>query len=95
MIGNDPQRVTSYRRQDPPANTPAAFLYSLVAQAEFRTPHKITWAANKASEVNAFNSPYTPSMVVRVYPGLKHPAMTSRLLSKPIMLLNGGGRGNI
>ena len=91
MIGNDPQRVTSFRQQDPPSQTAASLLYRNVVAQEYKTQKNVLHAANKGSEVNAFNMPLTPAMVVRVYPSLKEPRMTSRLLSKPIMLLKGGG----
>jgi hypothetical protein len=94
MIGNVLQD-TAFRRQDPPQHTAAAALYDNTVAREYKDAHHITHAANKASEVNAFNIPYTPAMVVRVYPTMKHSLQTFRLMSRPIKLLTGAGSGNV
>jgi hypothetical protein len=81
--------------QDAPANTEAKLLYTNVAAREYKARRPITHAANKASEVNAFNIPYTPAMIIRVYPSLKQPLQTFRLLSAPIKMLTGSSNGTV
>lgn len=90
MIGNVLQD-TAYRHQDPPRATAASNLYNTIVAEEFRMPHRVTWSSNKASEVNALNMPLTPAMVVRVYPSLKRPRQTYRILSVPIQMPFGIG----
>ena len=59
---------------------------------EFRVHHTVTWAANKPSEVNAFNSPLTPALIVWNARGQQHSKQTLKTLSKPILLpANFGG----
>lgn len=82
---------TAYRVQQPPNATAASILYDTIVSQEYRMPHRVTHSGNKASEVNALNMPLTPAMVVRVYPSLKQPRQTYRILSVPIRMPLGIG----
>lgn len=80
-----------FREQQVPDATAAREFYPLDVSAEFRLAHRVTWAANKSSEVNAFNMPYTPAMIVPQFPSQKHGLQTFRIMSHPIKLI---GLGN-
>lgn len=82
-----------FRPQQVPADTAARELYTLQASQEPRLAHRVTHVANKPSEVNAFNMPYSPSMIVRIHPAQKHSLQTFRILSAPIKLMNLTGLG--
>lgn len=82
-----------FREQQPPESTAAREFYLLDVAQEFRLAHRVTWAANKPSEVNAFNMPYTPAMIVPQFPSQKHGLQTFRIMSHPIKLLGLGVGG--
>lgn len=84
---------SQFRQQLPPEQTAARELYLLDVAQEFRLAHRVTWAANKPSEVNAFNMAYSPSMIVPQFPSQKHGLQTFRIMSYPIKLLGLSGGG--
>ena len=72
--------------------SPSLGIGRLGVMDEFRVHHTVTWAANKPSEVNAFNAPLTPAMIVWLARGQVQPKQTLKTLSRPILLpANFGG----
>lgn len=87
MISGTVPQDTQFRRQSPPEQTAAETFYTLPVASESRTFHTVKWAARKPSEVNAFNMPFSPSMIVKTYAGQRPLRRLPRILSHPVVLL--------
>ena len=85
MITNKPVDVIQYRAQTVDRSGSLGIGNNAV-MSEYSLYHTTTKAANKDSEVNAFNSPLTPAMIVWQARGAQHSKQTIKTLSRPVLL---------